>query len=112
MIEVFLPIRVVSVANLREHWSARARRAKLHRVTAKSMLSQAAVRPELPITIALTRLGPGKMDGDNLQSGCKAARDGIADWLGQDDADPRITWTYAQQQGKAGEYGLVVRVAA
>jgi hypothetical protein len=111
MIKVLLPIKVVSVANLREHWSKRSARAKTHRSTARLMLTQWGLHPELPVTVMFTRLGPKLLDGDNLQSSCKAARDGVADWLGLDDADPRITWKYGQQQGKAGVYGLIVEVA-
>lgn len=110
MMRVVLPIKVVSVANLREHWSARAKRANIHRSTAKMMLTQWGLHPELPVTVSLTRIGSKQLDGDNLQSACKAARDGIADWLGLDDADPRIIWVYAQQRGKPGEYGLMVEV--
>lgn len=111
MIRVLLPIKVVSVANLREHWSTRAKRAKIHRSTAKMMLTQWGLHPELPVTVTLTRIGVKTLDGDNLQGACKAARDGVADWLGLDDADPRVTWVYAQQRGKAGDYGMLVEVA-
>ena len=109
MIEVLLPIKTVSVMNTREHWSVRARRAKLHRMTAQLALV-GHVAPGLPVTITMTRISTGTLDGDNLQSGCKAARDGIADWLGADDGDPLVTWVYAQQKGKRAEYGLIVRV--
>lgn len=98
------------MANLREHWSARAKRAKIHRSTAKTMLTQWGLHPELPVTVTMTRIGFNALDGDNLQSACKAARDGIADWLGLDDADPQVTWVYAQQCGKRGEYGMLVEV--
>ena len=78
MIKVLLPIKVVSVANLREHWSKRAARAKIHRSTAKTMLTQWGLHPELPVTVTLTRIGVKTLDGDNLQGACKAARDGVA----------------------------------
>ncbi len=111
MIKVLLPIKVVSVANLREHWSKKAARAKIHRSTAKLMLTQWGLHPELPVTVTLTRIGAKTLDDDNLRSAAKAARDGVADWLGLDDADPRVTWAYAQQIGKTGEYGLIVEVS-
>ena len=111
MIKVLLPIHTVSVMNAREHWSKRAKRAKIHRTTARAMLAQWAGRPELPITVSMTRISAGTLDGDNLQSALKATRDGIADWLRLDDADPRVTWAYDQQRGKEKEYGVIVRVA-
>lgn len=107
MIRVILPIKVVSVANLREHFMARAKRSKLHRETAHLMLRRLAP-PAPPVTVTMTRIGSRTLDTDNLSSGCKAARDGIADWLGVDDADPRVTWVYAQTKGK--RYGLIVEV--
>ena len=93
----------------------RAKRAKIHRSTAKIMLTQWGLRSTLntalPLTVTLTRIATRNLDDDNLQSGCKAARDGVADWLGLDDADKRITWLYAQAKGKAKEYGLMVEIA-
>lgn len=100
MISVLIPIRIVSVANKREHWAVRHKRAKAHRMAA-IMVPKA----ELPCTVKLTRVAPGNagvMDGDNLQMGFKGLRDGIAARLGVDDADPRIRWEYAQEKGVWG----------
>lgn len=100
-----LPIRVESVANLREHWSVRAKRAKEHRLAAL------AVAPHpLPCTVTLVRIGPRALDSDNLQSGFKALRDGIADRLGVKDNDPRITWRYDQERGKPRQYAVRVTI--
>ncbi len=111
MIRVVLPIKVVSVANLREHWSKRAARAKTHRSTASTMLRAAGKAPALPVTVLMTRIGAKTLDTDNLSGGCKAARDGVADWLGVDDGDPCVTWKYAQTTVKSKEYGLIVEVS-
>jgi len=64
----------------------------------------------LPATVVLTRVAPRKLDGDNLQSGFKAVRDGVADWLGVDDGNGLIDWQYAQRSGKAGEYAVEIEV--
>ncbi len=111
MIRVVLPIKTVSVMNAREHWSARARRAKVHRETARLMLMAQGKPPVLPVTVTMTRLSARRLDSDNLASACKAARDGIADWLGVDDGDDRVKWVPAQAVGKPKEYGLIVEVA-
>jgi hypothetical protein len=42
-----------------------------------------------------------------LASSAKALRDGIADRLGMDDGDSRISWRYRQVQG---DYGAVVEI--
>lgn len=103
--KVALPIRIESEANRRDHWAARHRRFKGQQRTTLLLLSQAP-KPPLPCTATLTRIGRRLLDGDNLAGGFKAVRDAIAHWLGIDDADPRVTWTYAQRAGKT--YGIEV----
>ena len=95
MIEI--PIRIESEANLREHHQRRARRARDHRRAAFYTL-HGQPKPELPCTVVLTRIGRRDLDDDNLAGGFKACRDGIAQWLGIDDADPRVSWRYAQRR--------------
>lgn len=112
---VEIPIKTVSVMNVREHWSARAKRAKGHRATTHAMLLGSR-RPDLGLppycaTVTLTRIGSRTLDGDNLQSALKACRDGIADWLRVDDADARVSWCYSQQKCKRGQFGVIVEVS-
>ena len=110
-----LPLHIVSEANQRGHWSKSASRKALHRNTARCIM-QSHARPSHggPITITLTRIAPRQLDDDNLASGFKSARDGVADWLGIDDGDKRLTWRYAQRRGAAGQYcaDVVVEWAA
>jgi len=112
MIVVDIPVRIISEANSRQHWRKAAARKQLHRQTARLVLQQYA-RPmgesEL-FTIMLTRVAPRKLDDDNLSSGFKAVRDGVADWLGIDDGSPRIHWVYRQHKGDAGHYTAWVKV--
>lgn len=99
VIHVPLPLKIVSVANLREHWRTRAGRAKLHRATTAALL-RAHKPPLLPITVVLTRVAARSLDTDNLATAFKACRDGVADWLGVPDNDPRVTWEYGQRKEK------------
>jgi hypothetical protein len=62
--------------------------------------------------VTLIRVAPRKLDDDNLQSGFKALRDGIADRLGVKDNDPRVKWKYDQVRGRAKEYAARVRIEA
>ena len=113
VIVVAVPVRIISEANSRQHWRKAAARKKLHRQTARLVLQQYA-RPmgeAERFTITLTRVAPRKLDDDNLASGFKAVRDGVADWLGIDDGSPRICWQYAQEKSKAGEYAARVHVS-
>lgn len=56
--------------------------------------------------VTITRLSARELDSDNLESSQKAVRDGVADALGIDDRDPRVTWLYAQEKAK----GYAVRI--
>jgi hypothetical protein len=106
MIVVDLPLRIESCANLREHWAKRANRARSHRLAAIAV----PMHP-LPCVVTLVRLAPRALDDDNLRSGFKALRDGIADRLGVPDNDPRVTWCYAQTRGKPKEYAARVIIS-
>lgn len=101
-VEVILPVQTVSEANRRDHWAVKAKRVKRHRLVARAMCPAMG----LPCVVRLTRLSPGTLDDDNLRGALKAVRDGVADRLGVDDRDPRVTWEYAQERSK-GLKGVV-----
>ena len=115
-----LPVRVRSASNLREHWSERARRTRAQRMAAYAVVNGELVgRHEVRVRAALRAggldvllhrlLGPRdrRMDDDNLAAALKPVRDGVADALAVNDADPRITWT-CRQSKLVGERGSVV----
>ena len=113
MIEVEMDMKIVSVANMRLHWAAKARLTKIQRQ--KTRMALAAVAQSygveiLPVTVVLTRVAPRKLDGDNLQSGFKAVRDGVADWLGVDDGSSMIEWQYNQRSGGPKVYKVEIEV--
>lgn len=101
MKSVMLPLRIESVANKREHWAKRHRRTKAHREAAIAIPTH-----PLPCSVTLIRIAPRMLDGDNLQSGFKALRDGIADRLGVKDNDPRVQWNYRQVRGDPRQYAV------
>jgi hypothetical protein len=107
---VFLPIKTVSEANRadHEHWAVRSKRAKTQRTGTREALVAKLGEPfELPLHVHLVRVtfGPG-LDSDNLPISMKHLRDGIADWLGINDRDPRVVWTYDQERGPRGTNGV------
>lgn len=104
-----LPIRAHSTLNAREHWAVRSRRAKSHRETAHWALKSNAA-PALPCVVTLTRVAPRDLDTDNLAASMKNVRDGVADWLGVDDRDARVTWRCEQRRGKPHEYAVEVNI--
>lgn len=108
---VRVPIRIESVDNLREHWSARAKRTREQRAAVWYALRAAKAPHQLPCTVTLTRIAPRTLDShDNLRAGLKASADACADWLEVLDKDERITWSYSQARGKAREYALHVEI--
>lgn len=114
-IAMSLPIVTVSEANKRDHWSESRGRTKYQRRIAAFVLRKPIVDAGLlgtaaRLSVTLTRLGPLTLDGDNLQRALKAVRDGIADALGTDDGDPRVSWWYAQEKGKPHQYAVRVEI--
>lgn len=102
---ITFPMRIESTLNKREHWAIRHRRNKSQKDTTRWVLRMLE-RPSLPCTITLTRIAPRKFDSDNCAAGFKGVRDAIAEWLGVDDGDERITWLYAQRRRGVGEYAV------
>lgn len=54
--------------------------------------------------VLIRRISPRKYDSDGWIAAAKPLRDGIADALGLPDNDPRIVWSYDQDQGMPREY--------
>ena len=77
--------------------------------TATRVCMIGATIPPLPLLVTITRIGPRKLDDDNLASACKYVRDQIAAAVGVDDGSDRYTWRYGQRRGK---YGVDVEVTS
>lgn len=114
MISATIPLRVVSEANERGHWSKKAKRAKVQRMTVGLVVGGHVAhhgKPSLPCTVVLTRVAPSSgLDTDNLARSLKAVRDAVADAIGIDDRDPRVAWLYAQRRGKPKEWAVEIRI--
>lgn len=129
-----IPLRLQSVANLREHFGARASRTSKERRTVELVLRQPCVEaglcgPHDPFTkgkrwpkngghlrvkgvrVTFTRIAPGTLDRGNLAGAMKAAEDGVADALGCDDGDPKFDAVYTQEKAGRGVYGLRIEIS-
>jgi hypothetical protein len=113
-----LSMKLPSVANMREHWTTKARRVKVQRSTvALAMLVEKRALLDLHARLArgedlrcvLTRLSPRKLDSDNLESAFKAIRDEVARQLGVDDGGDRVEWVCKQLPGPTA---VIVAIAA
>lgn len=112
-----IPVEIVSEANQRGHWAKKHTRAKDQKGMAYAhclkhlgcKLKDDTLPGDFVVTLTrIMRKGQRAYDGDNLQSGLKAVRDGIAKYLGIDDGSKRIQWLYSQ--GKGGGVRGEVRV--
>lgn len=110
MIELVLPLRSPSAANLREHWRSRHRRVK-HQRSVVRLLWPAAWKGRAwawPLDVHMTRVGPVPMDDDNVASSLKAIRDQVAAQLGVDDGDrARVRFHVHQERG---DYAVRIRI--
>lgn len=105
-----IPIRTTTGLNSREHWHVKAKRVQRERQATRWFWMKAKPPPAffLPLRITLIRVSPGnKADLDNVVGGLKGVRDQIAEQLGFDDGDDRITWRYDQ---KKGPWGVIVAI--
>lgn len=98
MIAFLIPIKAPSTPNLREHWSARAKRAAAQKRAARVCCPKWTDGPAL--VVSLTRVSPRELDDDNLAGAMKSIRDAIATWLRIDDGSPLVEWKYKQDKGE------------
>jgi hypothetical protein len=106
------PIKIVSTANFREHWSAKYRWNKQHAKQVQlAFFGMASKIPpsETGLKITLTRIGGKPMDrADNLPNGFKAVIDQVAQQIGVDDGSPYLSWHFEQRPGKVA--GVEIRI--
>jgi hypothetical protein len=95
---IYVALELPSTTNTREHWSARAARAKYQReVIRAEWMRQLRVVVDPPAEVIIARIAPRALDDDTLAAACKAVRDQIAqDVLRVDDRDDRVRWIYRQ----------------
>ena len=103
-----VPLRLPSLANTRMSWQAMARlKRKQKDTTALAMRAVGGVTPTPPLVVTITRVGPRKLDDDNLAGACKYVRDAIANCIGLDDGSDLYTWVYRQ---RIGPYSVEVEI--
>ncbi len=109
---VEVPIRLESIANISEHWAQTAKRKREHRAAVWYALKAAKAPHSLPCKVTLTRIAPRQLDShDNLRMSAKACVDSVTDWLDlKTDADPRVSWEYAQLRRGVKDYSLLVEI--
>lgn len=109
-----VPIRVVSEANLREHWLTRHKRKKNQQEALRAYWPRDASGKlrigTVPCVVRLTRLGPRPLDSDNLAGSFKHVQDQIAREIGVDDGSEWVKWEYAQVPVGTRVYALRIEI--
>jgi hypothetical protein len=62
----------------------------------------------MAVVVVLTRCSPRLLDDDNLAGALKSYRDGVADALGVNDRDARVSWLV--DQAKSSEAGVRIEI--
>lgn len=104
-----IPTKLPSLANERLHWRRMDHLKRLQRRATLCCMVGLHL-PPLPLVVTITRIGPRKLDDDNLASACKYVRDQIAEVVGEDDGSPLYTWRYVQRVGRSERYGVDVEI--
>ena len=97
-----LPLKLPSLANVRWGWRKMAALKKKQKTTTHFCILATGIEhiPPPPLLVTITRVGPRRLDDDNLASACKYVRDQIAAAVGVDDGSPLYTWRYEQEKGR------------
>lgn len=112
-----MPIKTVSEANTREHWSKSNKRHAAQKLAIWSFLNvdRPSIKP--PCIIKLTRIAPRQLDRhENLPMSFKYIVDQICDYIhpgkaaGRADDDPNITIEYAQEKGAPKTYEIRIEI--
>lgn len=107
--------KTVSELNMREHWAVKNRRKKDQQESvAIAMLNALRGRKvQLPCSVTLTRIGPKKMDNDNLAGAMKHCQDQIARQLGVDDGDEsKVRFYHYQMPIGSRDYAVKVSITS
>lgn len=111
---LLLPIKTISEANSRDHWTKRRQRFRAQ--AWELYWAWHSAKPEIPpppLIVTLTRVGPRTLDSDNLAGSFKGIRDQLARLIGVDDGDSRIEWRYQQlRSGARQRYAVQITVVA
>lgn len=114
-IEWFIPIRTVSQANIKEHWTKTHKRNNYQKKSIQLIWQSQSPNVTLPCIVTFTRLSMKTLDeDDNLRIAFKCIKDKIADLLipglpyGIADGDKRIKWNYSQE--KSRKIGIKLKI--
>lgn len=104
----YIPIRLPSLSNLRVHWRRMLKIKQGQKSATKLVMMNLKLPAPPPLLVVITRVGPGRLDDDNLAHACKYVRDQIAAEVGVDDGSELYTWECRQRRDKV--FGVEVEI--
>lgn len=114
IVELILPIRTISEANMSEHWTKKSKRHKTQKKLVWWALNDKRPPTITPVTLTLTRISPRIMDFSNLVSSFKWIEDACAEYFhpglapGRADGFGDISFIYKQMKGNPNEYKIKI----
>jgi hypothetical protein len=111
-LEFYVPVKTVSEANQSEHWRVKYRRKKAQQkeMNAEWLRAVRGRKVKLPCAVRFVRIGPRRLDTDNLAGAFKHVQDEVARMLGVDDGGGLVTWEYDQVAIGERSYNVKVQV--
>jgi hypothetical protein len=104
------PIKTVSEANRRDHWTVKNNRKNAQQKEFMVTWRNAKAKVKLPATIIFTRYSCQILDDDNLQSALKGCRDQLAKEIGVDDGSDLLNFVYRQEKINKREHWFTVEI--
>lgn len=108
--KIEMPIKVISEANQREHWTARNKRKHSQQCDFASYWRASKPNVSLPCKIIWTRYASRLLDADNLAGSFKFCQDQFAREIGVDDGSELLEFEYRQEKLSKREYYISVEV--
>lgn len=108
--KIEMPIKVVSEANQREHWTAKNKRKHSQQCDFASFWRANKPKVELPCKVIFTRYASRLLDSDNLAGAFKFVRDQFAREIGVDDGSPDLSFEYRQEKLSKRDYYISIEI--
>jgi hypothetical protein len=107
---ITFPIKTISEANSRGHWSVRHKRNVRQQRDFTLLWRSSKTKVELPATVIFTRYSVQTMDSDGLVSAFKHVRDALAREIGIDDGSSLLRFEYRQERIDKREHWFTVEI--
>jgi hypothetical protein len=110
MTDLTFPIKTVSEANRREHWTVKNKRKIAQQTEFRALWRTQKRKVTLPAIVTFTRYSCKVLDDDNLRGAFKGIRDALAREIKIDDGSDQVKWRYEQVKTSKREHYFTVEI--